>query len=286
MIIRKIQNTEPLLLREFILSRNSKLTQLAYFKDLKSFFDSIDEYDVQNIKVAHVVAFREILKKKYSGNYINRKLAAVKSYFHFLIQHGVIDRDPTMSVGYAGQLKYKPIRRASDEEVNKILDACTNLRHSCILHLLFYLGLRRAEICDLTVGSIRLENGIPALDVIGKGSRHRTLMIPLNVFQLLSKYLLERRPSESEPLFLGQVGGKLSASAIKFVLDKYTKIAGIDDISCHVGRVSAITSALENGASLESVKEFGGWSSLEMVLRYDRRRKNLTDSAAGKVKYK
>lgn len=286
------------------LNQHTVLTAKAYRSDLKSFalflggkVDSLSE-----LKPMHVHMFRNALNFTHAKLSVNRKLAAVKSYLHFLCVNELLERNAAESVEGYSQNSYIPTEGLSDAEVGSILSSIplnteTGRMHSAVLHTLFYMGLRRAEVCSLTVDSLGGRVGIPTMSIVGKGDRTRLLPIPDPVFTALKLYLehpTSRARSIREaktPLFHSSLknsnGGKpLHHNSITKMFQTYCKKAGITKkVSPHSARVTCVSNALENGASVIQVQALGGWNSLEMVSRYDRRRQELKNSAVYAVNY-
>jgi site-specific recombinase XerD len=92
------------------------------------------------------------------------------------------------------------------------------------------------------------------------------------------------------PLFTSSQGSgekPLAKETVNQIFKRYAKKAGLPaDVSPHSARATAVSNALENGATVLQVQYMGGWSNMNMVLRYDRRRQEIKNSAVWKVKYK
>ena len=164
-------------------------------------------------------------------------------------------------------------------------------RHHAGLSFLFYMGLRRGELIGLNVESLDAEKGIPILRILGKGNRPRILPIPEPAFRSLTKYLNTRVYTRAEglPLFVSTQGNeekRLAPETVRYIVKKYAKLAGLpENISPHSARVTAVSNALENGASVIEVQTMGGWKSIDMVKRYDRSSKQIKNSAIWKINY-
>lgn len=294
-----LQTTEKLpALQEFLYSHSSECTRKAYTNDLRQFeeFLLMMGTPLRALVYGHALAFKEMLSRKYATGSVNRKLNTVKCYFKFICIRGLLERNPFEYLECIPGRTAVPTPALSDEEVVKILSAVdtSTLRGSmasAILHCLFYLGLRRSEVCALKMGSIGASQGIPTLSVLGKGNKARTVPLIGPVFDAISAYLsmysrAKYTGNAQDPLFFGRKMGHLHPNSVVKMLQKHAKKAGIDrQISPHMARTTCVSNALESGASPIQVQYLCGWSSLDMVLGYERRRQELKNSAVHKISY-
>lgn len=278
----------------------SEGTKRAYRRDLKAFQAWATNRGVECIQafsVQHGMEYRSHLASKHSKGTVNRRLSCLKSYVGTLVQLGILERNAVECLDLYPNQSFEPTPGMSDEEAVKLLTRevyakeLNALRDAAIIGCLLYLGLRRDEVASLTINSIGKDGGISTLEINGKGNKTRTLPIPLALKKLLTEFLYTREVyAIEEPLFFS-IGGngerrKLSGQSIYNVFKKYSKKLGLSgDYSPHSCRVTCVSNALENSSPLQ-VQYMGGWSSMEMVLRYDRRRQNLKNSAVFAVNYR
>ena len=291
------------LLSEFINTRQSEKTKEAYRADLVLFKTWLNQrgIPIPELKPADIMLYRAWLASKCSKLSVNRRLATVKSYIRFCVSNGVLERNAAESVNGMPQDEYTATVAASNGEVCSMLECIdlntsTGLMHSALLHCLFYLGLRREECIRLKVSDLSLDGTTSIVTVNGKGNKRRTLPLPVEVINSLKKYLYARSKGEgiepNEPIFVSTASNRkeivaLSPSSIAKIVRTYKTKAGIEKrITPHSARATAVTNALENGATVIQVQAMGGWSSLDMVLRYEKRRTLLKNSAVFAVNYK
>lgn len=301
-MIPQLNITLPLL-SEFLNTRQSEKTKEAYRSDLVLFKTWLNQrgIPIPELKPADIMLYRAWLVSKYSKLSVNRRLATVKSYIRFCVSNGALERNAAENVNGMPQDDYTATVAASNEEVCSMLqcidlDTDTGLMHSALLHCLFYLGLRREECIQLKVCDLNIDGTTAIVTVNGKGNKRRTLPLPIEVINSIQKYLYAPSIRESiephEPLFVSTASNRkeiaaLSPSSIAKIVRTYKTKAGIEKrITPHSARATAVTNALENGASVIQVQAMGGWSSLDMVLRYEKRRTLLKNSAVFAVNYK
>lgn len=295
----------------FVQNQRSVHTKRAYAADLKQFLSYLRAEKRSGEDFDTLVGFRDWLvspKEKgglaLSRGSANRKFASIRAFLSWLQARGKAKDNPSHLVKNFRAKTESPTQAFSDDEVAKILSlpkmhTDTGRMHSLILHMLFYLGLRRGELVALKASHLgwgRIGgDSILTLRVPGKGDKERVLPIPEQVHRILLRYLFERglEVGADEPLFapvknnLTKVKTKpIDGQTVYYIVKKYAAMAGVDRrMSPHSCRATCISNALDHAASHRSVQELAGWSSPLMIERYDKRRTALKDSAAHVVKY-
>lgn len=305
-------------MERFIRTQRSGHTQRAYSTDLKQFIswlrteryapgiDALLEYR------DWLVRSKDELGAGLSRSSANRKFATVRSFLSWLQGRGFMKENPAIWVKNFRAKTESPTQGFSDAQVARVLDMASRftrsgLQHSVILHILFYMGLRRSEIVSIRCshfGQQRVEEDIvTTLRVQGKGDKERILPVPVKVLEVLELYLernnlaigmdryLFRAVKNNVPRSARRRSAEiedrpLNTNTIAYIVKKYAKKAGIDaQVSPHSCRATCISNALDQGATHRSVQEMAGWSSPLMIERYDKRRTSLKDSAVNIVKY-
>ncbi len=219
----------------------------------------------------------------YDKTTLARKIAATRSFFRYLYQERVIDKNPASFLASPKLEKRLPQVLRADLVLNLLSLPSTleplGLRDKAILEVLYGCGLRVSELISLNLSSFNF--GLREVKVIGKGSKER--LIPLNpeAKLTLESYLKHGRPkllkSQSEKaLFLNRFGNRLSDRSVRRLLEKYLKKLG-DSVgySPHNLRHTLATHLLESGADLRVVQEILGHENLattELYLHLTERR--------------
>lgn len=297
-------------MERFIRTQRSKHTQRAYEGDLKQFLGWL-RTEKYSPGIDALLEYRDWLVKPkdklglgLSRSSANRKFATVRSFLAWLQGRGFLRENPAIWVKNFRAKTESPTLGFSDSQVAHMLSlpnlyTRSGLQHAAILHLLFYLGLRRSEVCDLTcahLGQARVKDGVvTTLRVPGKGDKERLLPVPGPVLRILELYLERNKLTfgMDRPLFSAvknNVGKKqvahLNTNTIAFIVKKYAKKAGIDArVSPHSCRATCISNALDQGATHRAVQQMAGWSSPLMIERYDKRKTSLENSAVHVVAY-
>lgn len=247
----------------------AKNTLAAYRSDLTDFFDFLKERNLQfeDLKKEEILAYIVNLKqKKRANSTISRHLAAIKSFFKFLQQEGIVPINPTSDL--EGPKKQKRLPKVlTIDEIEKLLEKPESnnplgIRDKAMLETLYGAGMRVSELLDLDLNSIDTELGY--VRCMGKGSKERIIPLGNQAILSLNAYLnwgrnkLLKNPKEYA-LFLNQHGRRLTRQGFWKILKKYAHLAGIKkEITPHILRHSFATHLLENGADLRSVQEMLG----------------------------
>lgn len=301
-------------LEGFILDQRSEHTQRAYGKDIKRFIRFLLLRDYQReqsgqkeeeaLSPTVFIAYKDfLLSENLEETTVDRHLATLKSFFKWLVDDGHLDRNPAERVRFLKPKRLSKTSGFTDEEVRKVLllpnlHRRTGAQHYAILMILFYCGLRRSEICGLTFSQLGFERGKRVLRLLGKGNSERLVVLPRATWNALLHYFyINRLDFESEPperpLFApirnnrgGNLKKPLDPSMIFYIVKHYAKKAGIDrKVSPHSCRATAISNARDHHVPDRAIQEFAGWSSPNMITRYDKRKTAVEDSASLSISY-
>ena len=267
----------------------SRNTTDAYRNDLNQFCEFLQEHrngasdngypwDLVDLEVLnqYIVDLRG--HKGYRDTTTARKVAAIKSFFGFLSENGVIVEDPTESLGSPRVGRSLP-KCLSQEEVSQLLAAAyksgsnEGQRDATILELLYATGLRVGELVSLNVRDVDLEESY--IRCWGKGSKERIAYLYPKALAELKRYLGNARVAmvgkkkAEQALFVNHRGERLTRQWVWTILKTYTGKAGItNSITPHTLRHSFATHLLQNGASLRHVQELLGHSSISTTQVY------------------
>jgi integrase/recombinase XerD len=229
-------------------------------------------------------------EREYAATTVARKIAAVKSFCHFLEQEGQLREDPTSHIDSPRVTKYLP-RAASVGEIERLLaqlvgDAPATLRDRAMLELLYATGMRVSELVSLNCADLNLDDDVAQCR--GKGNKQRQIPFGSKSRGAVEAYLNAGRPMllggrTSEALFLNHHGERLTRQGFWLIIKSYARQAGIEKITPHTLRHSFATHLLSNGADLRSVQELLGHSSIATTQVYthiadDRLRQGYDDA--------
>lgn len=208
---------------------------------------------------------------------IARRLAAIKAFYHYLMQEHQWPADPTESVRSPRQRKRLPHVLTRNEVVALLSQptavSSAGLRDCAMLELLYATGMRVTELVSLDVADVDLEQRI--VQCLGKGSKQRLVPMHTHAQVCLTRYLeagrpaLVRRRRQEEALFVNHHGQRLTRQGFWKIIKKYAVDARIGKpITPHVLRHSFATHLLENGADLRAVQEILGHADIATTQIY------------------
>jgi integrase/recombinase XerD len=261
-------------------------TTAAYQNDLSQLASFVEElaivqgYEPQwsavdrNLLISYILNLKE---RNYAPATVARKVAALKSFFDFLVAEGALRSDPTenLSSPKVGKPLPKPLSRA---EVEALLEEPAKLsspeakRDKAMLELLYAGGMRVSELVSLNLSDLNLEAGF--VRCLGKGAKERIIPIHERATQAVEEYLVEARPQllrskGEEALFLNRRGERLSRQGFWLILKPYAKAAGIKkEVTPHTLRHSFATHMLSGGADLRNVQELLGHANISSTQVY------------------
>ena len=269
----------------------SEHTLRNYTSDLHQFLDYLAPAEPRTGKrsapaIHHIdhITIREWLstlhatqKKKAS---VARKLAALRTFFQFLVREGVLELNPAKLVS-TPRLEKKLPRHLSIEEAIKFIetpDTKTDLgkRDRATLELMYATGVRVSELTKIDVGDIDFKNKL--IRVTGKRRKERIVPFGDPASEALQNYMNVRdrflnaaavSVREPEAVFLNYQGTRITTRSVGRMVEKYIRIcAGIHNISPHALRHSFATHLLDSGADLRDIQELLGHARLSSTQIY------------------
>ena len=159
-----------------------------------------------------------------------------------------------------------------------MLDTITNLKHLCIVKLLYGAGLRLSEVLNLQLEDIDSRNLLINIRN-SKGRKDRSVMLSDRLLTDLRNYFKEYEPKEY--LFEGQKNAKYSSTSVQNIVKNAAKRAGIKKtVTPHILRHSFATHLVENGTDIRYVQELLGHNSIKTTELYT----HITDVGKSKIK--
>ena len=217
----------------------------------------------------------------------NRRLAAIKSFFSYMIYE-----DPAHIAEWKAVCSIKQQKQVQDtvryltiEGIKCLLEQIPvnekeGRRNLTMLSLLYNSGMRVGELTGLTPACIR--NSKPyVIEVFGKGAKKRLVPVEDNMMKLLNQYMeeyrLNRLGKEDHPLFYNCHGGRLTSAGITYILKKYASQARLIHpalipvkISPHNLRTSRAMHWLQAGIEIYYIRDLPGHISVQTTEIYAR----------------
>jgi integrase/recombinase XerD len=261
----------------------SENTTAAYRNDLSQFLVWLgEEYPLTDswgdVSGEIVGAYVKALEQKsYTASSIARKVAAIKSFFHYLLARGHISDDPTDGLDSPKVKKRLPVTLPA-EDIRLLLEAPANkrtpknLRDAALLNVLYATGMRVTEAVSLRVEDVDLAES--SLICLGKDQTPRTLPFNQETRNILKDYLENGRPhlvkdKDVDALFLNHRGQQLTRQGLWLIIKAYADEANLgDSVTPHTLRHSFAAHRLNSGADLREVQHLLGHANISTTLVY------------------
>lgn len=258
-------------------------TVKKYFAELCAFFAWLqNEYRLGEIKaeLVQVVQIRRFLVylKKDLGNEPstrNNKLAALRSYFEFLVLTGRVDEEenPVLYIRKAKEPVLLPIYLTL-EEAESLLSASIQSkmpeRDHAMMRFFLQTGCRISELLSLKLYKLDLAG--KEVRLLGKGNKERIVPLTDNTCAALKEYLAVRAPliKGEQAFFLSNQGKPISANAVRRIFKLLCQEAGLlkPNLSPIKLRHTCLTLLLNEGVSLVILKEIAGHETIRTTRRY------------------
>lgn len=257
------------------------LTVKSYLSDLDHFKEFLRrEQFSETLLIERERVFGYYLNSlsEFKGATIRRKLSSLKSFYKFLVKENYLDKSPVELLQPPKKAERLP-NIIDEKEITAIyqsIDKSTPLgqRNYLIFDLLYSLGLRARELCDLKITNIDLARR--QIIILGKGSKERIAILHDKLIAEISYYLTFTRPQlltksdfKTDLLIINYKGTPLTTRGLRVILNKLIKEAGeYIHLSPHMLRHSFATALLNNGADLRVVQELLGHSHLKTTQIY------------------
>lgn len=254
---------------------SSPHTIMNYLSDLEDFSSRAAGADPGSVDYPALRKYLAELKSKgLSKKSIARKLSSLRTFFKFLYRDGYIKSNPALSVMTPKLDKKLPVF-LDEHEVVKFITApddreLSGARDRAMLETLYSTGMRVSELTNMNIADIDFISGL--VKVLGKGRVERLAPVGDKALSAIRHYLDKARglsKAKDGAVFLNKYGRRLTARSVRRIVNKYIKIAAINEkISPHSLRHSFATHLLNRGADLRSVQELLGHKNLSTTQIY------------------
>lgn len=198
-----------------------------------------------------------------------RKTSSLKTFFAYLTDNEVIERDIAQGLKSPKLPKKEPVSATADE-AKCILSCCKTDRDKAMFSIMFNCGLRRNEVVELDLESINHED--MSLLVHGKGDKERVVYMNEDTYKLVLNYLKQRTEhytGDSEALFLTRTGKRLLPNKINEIMSKLVANSGVDKhYTPHTCRKTCATLMARAGEPVQTVQKVLGHSNIQTTMIY------------------
>ena len=206
--------------------------------------DHLDEQDIRRY-------LQKLIRAGKSSSYLNQNINAIKFYYEIVL--GM----PHRFYELERPRKQKKLPKVlSKNDIKLMLAHTNNIKHLCIIELLYSGGLRRSELLNLELNDIQSKRFLINIRDT-KGNTERFTLLSEKTLINLRSYYREWKPKKF--LFEGKPGNQYSATSVAAIVKRSASRAGISQkVSPHMLRHSFATHLLEDGVDLRYIQQLLG----------------------------
>jgi len=215
-----------------------------------------------------------VIEKGNSSITRARKLAAIKSFFNYLVENKELKVNPAASIKSPRIPETEPVY-LNEEECLRFLEIIAQKarprvreRDMAIAVLLLHTGLRASELANLKLSDVDLDRG--QIKITRKGNKEQYLHLNGETARVLVNYLCSRPQRQNGRFFVGTSGGNLSRTYVYEVVRRYLNMADINKgkHGPHLLRHTFCTRLHQKGVGPFIIKDLAGHKSLNTTMRY------------------
>ena len=240
-------------------SDNTVRNYVACFEAFINYYRGEDPITLNEIDIRNYL--QKLIQEGKSNSYVNLAVNSIKFYYEIVL--GM----PNRFYAIERPRKEKQLPEVlPKEDIVKIMQYTNNIKHKCIIGLLYSSGLRRSELLNLKVTDIDSKRMVVTIKS-AKGNKDRISILSPSILKGLQNYYRKYRPKTY--LFEGQSGNKYSGSSVLNIVVMAAKKAGIQKkVTPHMLRHSFATHLLENGTDIRHIQLLLGHSSTKTTEIY------------------
>ncbi len=221
----------------------------------------------------------DLKQREYAAASIARKIAAVKSFFHYLMNAQVISSDPSALID-SPRVKKAPPQIMDQAMIDRLLAEPAReshpkaLRDRALLEMLYATGMRVSEIAALNVSDVNLQSSAVVCDYQNKHPRavhlNERSLAALTTYLENGRQRLGSKPGKEQALFINHRGQRLTRQGLWLIVKSYADQLGItSEVTPHILRHSSATHRLANGqADVQEIQHALGHANRATTLIY------------------
>ena len=244
------------------LKRYALNTCNIYISLFEKFINQYPNKDILELSEQEIRAYLQLLiHQNKSNSYINQTINSIKFYYEVVM--GMPNRFYSIE---RPRKQQKLPQVISKEEILSMIEHTNNIKHRCIISMLYSAGLRRSELLDLQLEDIDSKRMLVFIRN-AKNNKDRYSLLSETVLKDLRVYYKQWKPKKY--LFEGVLGQKYSVESIAKIVRRAGEKACIRRrITPHILRHSFATHLLENGTDLRYIQTLLGHSSTKTTEIY------------------
>lgn len=303
----------PSVIKEFLgyvgtIKGKSPKTVEEYCLDLRTFFRyikmkrglvpqdvefdkiSIQDVDINLIKTISLTDVFEYMNYLTSVRHNkaptrSRKVSSLRTFFKYLT-----NKTNQLSINPVEELETPKVKKSLPKyltleqsiELLSMVDGPFKERDFCILIIFLNCGLRLSELVGLNLNDVRY--GSSTIKVLGKGNKERIIYLNNACLDAIKNYLAVRPNDglkDKNALFISKQKKRISPKTVQYIVKKYLKQIGLEDLSVHKLRHTAATLMYQYGnVDIRVLKDILGHENLATTEIYTHLSNKQMESAA------
>ncbi len=203
-----------------------------------------------------------------------RKLAAIKSFFKYMVENEMLEINPAASVS-SPKIPEKEPEYLTEDECIRFLETIykeskkpVHYRDVAIATLFLHNGLRVSELISLNLSDVDFPNH--QIKITRKGNKEQYLHLNGDTIKTLLDYFISRPEGQNNRFFIETNGHNLSRRYTYGIIRRYLEMAGIEKSKHgpHLLRHTFCTRLHQRGVDPFTIKDLAGHKSLNTTMRY------------------
>ena len=246
----------------FVAMQQSPETQRAYGRDLRVYFDFLDQNDIdpEDVSENDLVMFRDYLVESFAPNGAARVWNTVRTFHKYADTHV----SSFMRVKAPKRTTNVVPRVPSDEDVDALWGASEDNPERRLIIALLLNGLRASEVANLRFEDIEFHEGAMVIRVVGKGQKERLVPITSEVERALDAHNATLDPYKSR----SSVFADMNYRKVEHAVYKTAEYAGITGMHPHALRHHYATRLIRAGVETPYVQRLLGHANISTTNTY------------------
>ena len=245
-------------------------------KGLIPFLRQQRKFEVGEVTKADIRGYLDYVATDRGNSNVTRarKLAAIKSFFNYLVENAGLEVNPAASIR-SPRIPEKEPEYLTEEECIRLLETIARKakprvreRDMAIAVLFLHTGLRVSELTTLKLINVDFDRG--QIKITRKGNKEQHLHLNGETVNMLARYLANRPEAENGRFFVGTNGNNLDRGYIYRIVQRYLKLSNISKgkHGPHLFRHTFCTRLHQKGVGPFTIKDLAGHKSLNTTMRY------------------
>ena len=231
-------------------------------------FVRIIQKPLENITANDIRMYLYLIQenRKISNRTLDSRRTVVCSFLGWCAAEGYISKNPAINIT---PIKYERKERVplTDIQLEKVRNACSTLRETAMVEVLYSSGCRVTELARLNISDVNFDTR--EIKLFGKGDKHRTSYLSAKAIVALQAYLASRT-DDCEALFVSERKPikRMQKNGLEAIIRKLGKKCEMPFLHPHLFRHTVATDCLKRGMDVTALQKMLGHRSLETTMIY------------------